>query len=462
MSRRLIATLAGLAIVGGMGITPPAWAAPPPNDNRADAIRLNLPAEITGTLVEATMEQNEAPQCGSTDASVWYRFQAPASGAVIIQFDAAGEMDSSLGLFHQVRSRFDTLDCEVTDTTGAITIDNAQLKAGDSYFLRVGKLIGSEANTFSMKVLVPSPAPTPPGKPLPASGAKGKVDRLLNTGDAYWMRLREGRTMRVSLRVRQCTQLEIYAPGTRSFDDVAEVSRRCGGFTLFTPTQTGRYVFLVSAGRSRTAQKYSLRVAAAGRDDTAPGVFIRNNATVTGRVNGGIDSRDLFRFDVARRSRLQLWVKGGPELRLMRDDGRRWYRTDSYDLVLRPGRFYVAVEGQGKYTLRRISKTITRTVVRFNGKRRATVSPGGSVQMALGVTPRVSGPGVLELERFDPVDGWQFVRRYRLNVVNGSARASFVPQVGRYRISGEFKGTLIAGDSASSYAVLKVQNPLTD
>jgi hypothetical protein len=70
----------------------------------------------------------------------------------------------------------------------------------------------------------------------------------------------------------------------------------------------------------------------------------------------------------------------------------------------------------------------------------------------------------MTLERFDPIDGWQFVRKYRVTVRSGGAQVSFRPSdVGRYRLYGEFLGTRVAADSEDfSPARLRVQSPLQD
>jgi hypothetical protein len=267
--------------------------------------------------------------------------------------------------------------------------------------------------------------------------------------------------MRLSLRSDRCMSLTIFSPGTRSFGGF---DRRCADYRLFTPTETGRYSLVVNALRGRDKQRYRLRVAPARRDDTAPGVFIGNNAKVRGRVNGGIDSRDLYRFDVTRRSTLTLRVTGGPDLRLVTDKGRRLARGTDIERRVSPGRYFVAVQGQGTYTLRRVSRTITRTVVGFNGRSTATVPPGSTTQLTVRVSPGVEGPARMILERFDPIDGWQFARTYRVVVRSGGAKVSFRPSgVGRYRLYGEFLGTRVAADSEDfSPARLRVQGPLRD
>ena len=58
--------------------SPPAWAAPPSNDDGESAQALQPPQTVTGTLVEATLEAtNDYAVCDTVGASVWYRFTAP-------------------------------------------------------------------------------------------------------------------------------------------------------------------------------------------------------------------------------------------------------------------------------------------------------------------------------------------------------------------------------------------------
>jgi hypothetical protein len=466
LQNRVAVPLTAAVVAAGALTGTPGWAAPPDNDARAAAQRISPPVTVSGTLVEATQEAEgfDSSSCESSDASVWYRFTAPKRGAIVIELDAAGDMDATVDLLQRVRSRLNPIECDDTDKRGIATIDTDALTGGDEYAIRVGNQEGSVADAFTLRVLVPSPPPEPPGKPLPAKGVKDKVNRLTNVGDAYTTPMIAGRTMRLSLRSDTCTRLEVYGPGTRDFDGDAEKVLGCKGYGLYTPTESGRHHLVVAASsRTRGTQRYKLRVAPARRDDTTPGIFIRNNARVSGKVNGGVDSRDLYRFDVTRRSTLSLSVTGDAELRLVREDGARFRRGSVIEGRIAAGRYYVAVEGTGRYTLRRVSRTITRSSLRFNGRRTVTVQPGSSTRLGLRVSPAVDGRAVIEVERLDPIEGWQFLQRYRVGVRSGSASVTFnPPSVGRYRAFAVYKGTSTAAPSESGTARLRVQGPLVD
>jgi hypothetical protein len=94
---------------------------------------------------------------------------------------------------------------------------------------------------------------------------------------------------------------------------------------------------------------------------------MHNHSEVTGTVNGGIDTRDLYRFDVTRRSALTLRLAGEPTLKLLRENGRG-VGGGLIDRTIAAGRYFVAVEGSGRYTLRLDLRTITVAAMSFNGR----------------------------------------------------------------------------------------------
>jgi hypothetical protein len=463
-ARGLVSALSALFVLSAtFALAPAASAAAPSNDNFADSIAVDPPQSLTGTLVEATLETtHDTTSCGTSDGSVWYHFTAPARGAIVMQLDAAGEMDATLELYKQVRSKLSLAACGSTDDQGKATIDDNQLTAGATYAIRVANQTGSVADAFKLRVLVPTAPPTPPGRHLPAKGVHNHVDRVLNPGDAYWTNMVAGRTMRLSLRTQHCTSLEVFAPGTTSFtDDQPEKRLSCGGYGLFTPTESGRHYLVVQAARDRDVQHYGLRVAQAGPDDTAPGILIHNHAQTRGSVNGGIDTSDLYRFDVTRRSALTLSLSGSPTMTLVRDDGARMGAGNLVARHLTAGRYFVDVSGSGRYTLRLALKTITGATLLVNGRHVATIRPRATARLTLRVRPAVVGPSLITVERFDPIAGWQFLRTFAPTVHHGSATVRFrPPSIGRYRASAEYLGSRDAAPSSTGLARLLVQGPL--
>jgi hypothetical protein len=466
-SAPILATLA-LALV-----SPSAFAAPPSNDARSAAQELGLPASVEGTTVEATREDSEpGSSCLSTGPSVWYRFTAAADGRIVVNLHATGDLDAVVDVFVRRRSQTEAVDCDPTDKDGEGSVA-LKVKRGDSYLIRVGQLTNSVAGRFTLDVFVPEAEATPPGRPLPRGGGSATLHRTLDPSDAWSVRLREGTTYRINLSTATegCMSVALYGPGTSSFEDGSPArSVPCNGYALFTPGagEGGRYSLLVRAARSvRTRQSYHLQVATARRDDTAPGIFVRNYQRVSGRLNArGVDVVDLYRFDVVRRSDLTLRLSGPFDAVLLTDNGRV-LSSESGGLQRRvkPGRYFVAVRANkgiaGRYTLTRISRTITSTSVRIRGRRSAEASPGSAVSLSARVAPGASGPVTFVVERFDPLAGWQFLRRFHTRASGGGVSVSFLPpSVGRYRARASFAGTRVASPSDSGYARLLVAGPL--
>src|SRR5690349_7293211 len=77
-----------------------ATAAPPPNDNLANAIALPsaVPVSTTGTNVEATLETGEQHLQSINRASVWWSWTAPATQSVTISL-CGSSFDTVLGVY---------------------------------------------------------------------------------------------------------------------------------------------------------------------------------------------------------------------------------------------------------------------------------------------------------------------------------------------------------------------------
>ncbi len=249
----------------------PAAAAPPANDDRSDAAALELDVTVRGTVREATVQSSDPEDCSRVDASVWYRFTPEDGRDHIVEFDASGNLDASIAVYERVRSQLVLQDCETTDRDGQATLELGKLDPDSDYLIQVGRQTDSDSADFKLGVRLASLPARPPGTRLPTVGVRDSVDRVVNPSDAYNVNLVEGVTYRVALISRNCLGIAIFAPGTRNFDrDEPERSSGCGRYRLFTPDRTGRHFIVVAASRGRGAQRYRLRMAPAGADDTSP------------------------------------------------------------------------------------------------------------------------------------------------------------------------------------------------
>ena len=82
---------------------------------------------------------------------------------------------------------------------------------------------------------------------------------------------------------------------------------------------------------------------------------------------------------------------------------------------------------------------------------------GQAVEIKVRVTPGAIGPVKVEVQRFDPVFGWQFYREAHAFVSEGSASIPFVaPAVGRWRANATYEGSRTASPSAVGFSYLLV------
>jgi hypothetical protein len=307
----------------------------------------------------------------------------------------------------------------------------------------------------------------------------GTLDGTLDTAAAYSMNLTAGTTYKINLikPSQGCMRLGIFPPGTASFTAAPLAGLSCAGYRLFTPRLSGVWSFLISADPGNPGtQPYGLHVRPASGDETAPGVFLPNLGHISGFLRGNVISDvRLFRFDVTRRSDLELFLQAASsapfDLKLLNDRGHyiQCNCGSSGEETIRrqvpPGRYFVVVQaedfGSGPFTLYRQSRLITHVSVALDGTRSEQVPPGTSIRITANVAPAVDGPVTIEVDSFDPVQGWQFYRYYHVQAVGGVAQMPFVaPHIGRWRATASFDGTMTASPATAGFSLAIVAGPL--
>ncbi len=456
----------------------------PANDERAGAqVIHSLPASINGTTVGATLEQGESQSsCGvPTASSVWYSLRASSAERIALDLAAGGELDATIDVYHTVRSQLDSVGCQQTEGHGKASLSFKASKNG-LYLIRVAALANSQLANFSLEVFLPTPAIGPPGAPLPSGGVNGRVDRIQNINAAYSFTLHAGVSYLISLAnetEHACVSGALYAPGTSSFGGEEEAGTtsgllqiNCGGYRLFTPGpgQGGRYSLDITPRTSyRGIQRFHLQVAPAGPAETAPGLTLGNYAHAHGYLSGrSVRVLRLYRMEVTSHSNLslKLTAPSSAEFKLQ-------LRNRSGDVIecdcdgsgsqtlqhqLQPGTYYAVVSvrngSSGNFTLVRESRTITSSSLSFSSSK---ASPGEGIGIDVKVSPAASGPVVVEIERFDPVFGWQFYRQSTAFVSDGSASVPFVPPaVGQWRAKATYEGSRTSSSSAVGFSYLLV------
>ena len=454
----------------------------PPNDDRRAAERLAPPpSSIEGTLVGATNSYSDPEaECADVEGTVWYRLTATKLQRIAIRLKAHGKLDAAIAVFQPVRSKYRTLGCAATNVKGIAGV-SFDARRGSRYLVLVGAQEDSARSTFRLELFAP-PVATPPGATLPARGARSVLDPLTKPEEAWSRALVAGRTYRINLAPDrgECLSLSLYAPGTKSFAYGAPLRRAsCGGYQVFTPGPDGggRYSLLVETkGGSGRAQRYRLHAALAGADDTAPGISVSNHEKRRGSLSGrGVDVVDLYRFEISHLSDVTLRYSRSRgldyDLLLVSSIGSLIDRASSEGggklrRQLDEGEYYVAFRARqqtaGPYAFSLLAREITKTTVTIDGSTEATATPGRWVSLGALVTPTaaVGGPIRLQVDRFDPIEGWQFVRLFNAPVGSGGrVTVSWKPpSIGRWRLHAVFMGSHSASPSKSGYAYVVVQS----
>jgi hypothetical protein len=458
----------------------------PANDTLAGAQVIHaLPASLNGTTVGATTEANEpSSDCSKPSGnSVWYSLRVTSAHRVALQLAASGTLDATLDVYHAVRSQLNSVECQQTEGEGKASLSFEASKNG-LYEIRVGAIVGSTLAPFTLEVFQPTPAVSPPGASLPPAGVSGQVDRIQNVNAAYSVLLHSGVSYIINLTSETkggaCVSGALFGPGTTSFGGEEEEQQsgallqiQCGGYRLFTPGagQGGLYSLDVTPRFShRGVQRFHLLIAPAGAAETTPGLALPNYGLGRGHLDGrGVPVLRLYRMEVTTHSNLtlKLTAPASAEFKLeLRDQNGNVIECDcegsgSESLAhrLAPGVYYAVVAERnhtsGNFTLLRESRTITSTSISFTSGAKALI--GEALGISVKVTPAESGPVSVEIQRFDPVFGWQYYREEHVLASEGLATVPFTPPtVGQWRAKATYEGSRVASPSAVGFTYLHV------
>ena len=429
---------------------------PPANDSRGGAPLLKLPGTVRGSTLGATGDDAD-PGCGIRGGSVWYRMTSRREGRVLLRLSAQGDLDAAVVVLERVRSRLRGIGCAQTDRQGRATVAFGARRGG-SYLIVVGHVQNADPGTFRLDSLLSEAAESRAGgKLLTSAGVRSTLHGLTDVNDVWRVSMRPGVTYRIGFTSSPCAAVTL-----RSRRNLGRELARltCDQYATFTPGPDGSldYVLEVVANPAPVVQRYRLGLAAAGPDDLGVGVALRNRAPARGSLAPArLDVRDVFHFDVEQRGDVRLDVTGGLRFVLLRDDGVRLAEASSFRRQLGQGRYVVAVStafggASVRYTLSLLIREITSTSLRLDS---ATVAPGTSVALRPMVAKASSGRVEIQVDRFDPLTGWQFNRILRVSV--GGSVSWRPPAEGRWRFRAAFRGTIDASPSRSGYVQLLVE-----
>jgi len=89
--------------------------------------------------------------------------------------------------------------------------------------------------------------------------------------------------------------------------------------------------------------------------------------------------------------------------------------------------------------------------------------PGDPVTVTLAVTADADGPATVEIDRFDPVSGWQYNRTVTVHVSGGQGSFTFTPpSTGQWLMHASFLGSHGFSPSESRGARVLSAGPLSE
>jgi hypothetical protein len=162
---RLLQAFAVVALASGALLVPGrANAAPPPNDDFANAIAIDkpsLPFTDSVTIDEATMEAGEPQGCYVAGKSVWYSITPTSNGVIRADIGNSSFIDRILYVYRQDGSGFgglSTVGCASPYYNGesAVSFD---VQAGKTYYLQAGGFSQFSSGTLSLSVQFIPPPP---------------------------------------------------------------------------------------------------------------------------------------------------------------------------------------------------------------------------------------------------------------------------------------------------------------
>jgi hypothetical protein len=436
----------------------------PANDELDAAARLPVPGKVTGTTEGATFNYDDDPDlCSDAYAPVWYELKPAQSERIAVRLTVRGRVDAVVAVFRQDRSKLQDLGCALTDATGVagVPFDAAR---GATYLVAVAAPWDARSGTFTIESAVVPPVRFP-GVRL-GRNADVSLDPLLHPAAAFSVLLHEASTYRIDASAPgACVSVKLLARGATADGAATAKSEGCSGYLVYAPGPGGggALPLVVSVAEGRTA-KVHVALRATEGDDIAPGVPLRSGETRSGRLSAADgDVVDVYRFELGVRGDADLELHGAvpADLLLLDERGKRvacacdGLRSGSLVERLAPGSYFGVVRARpaatGGYalSLRVRVPTSTGLVVK-------------ATPAALAAAARVSPPGpgriVFEIERFDPLTQWHFLRAAARASVEGGAEAPLAPALGGWRVRARYLGTGSRSPSVSGWVAFDVGN----
>lgn len=410
-----------LTALTALVLAAPALAAPPPNDNRADAqLLLAFPSTAHGTTAEATLERldPQVSKCGRVDATIWYRIDAAPDGTIVTTVQAVGQLAPVVRIYRRNPSSIQEVSCGTAKAGGKV-VSSVGTVRGAGYLILIGRRPGTADGEFDLRadlVLPPDndergeatpirrlPA-TVRGTTLGATDDKSRPCRM--SGAGVWYRFKGPATGRAILQLSTGNRDGAIAAFRRSRSEIDEIgcaaTDRHGKALLGFATKGGAdYLVLVGDRIGSGPGEFTLTVRAGEAPEQLPGRALPRGG-VRASVNGLTDVNDIWSVRLRRGKTYRIAFSSSPCARASLRTANDFVRFDCRAYTsFTPGR-----DGGGRYTFEvQASPSPVRQTYRLRIAAAAADDLGVGLELAADSTVRgrlsPNGIDLLDLYHFD-------------------------------------------------------------
>jgi hypothetical protein len=255
-----------------------ALAAPPANDNRADAEAIpTFPHTLTATTAEATVERldPQVSRCGRVESTLWYRIDTAPDGLIGVSVKGAAGVAPVVRIYRRLPSAISEVDCASAAPGGTASASLEPVR-GSNYLILVGRRAGTPDGSIELRAELFLPPPNDNragaqavklpgsirGTTLGATADDADPRRCGMTGSTVWYRLASRGDRRVLVRLTAAGQLDAA---------LAVVERVRSRTTVVTCGATDRRGRATVTFASRKGATYLLAVGHVANAD--PGTF---------------------------------------------------------------------------------------------------------------------------------------------------------------------------------------------
>ena len=275
MRTLILVTLMLLAVPGT------ALAAPPANDNRADAESIPaFPHTLSATTAEATVERldPQVSRCGRIESTLWYRIDTAPDGLIALTVKGAAGVAPVLRIYRRTASAIQEVDCASAGPGGSASASLETVR-GSSYLVLVGRRPSTPDGGFELRAelflppgndnragaqAIPKLPGSVRGTTLGATGDEADPGRCGLAGATVWYRLPSRRDGRILLRLSAAGQLDaaivvLERVRSQSRNVTCGVTNRRGQATVSFGSRRGA-TYLIAVGHVRGADPGTFRI----------------------------------------------------------------------------------------------------------------------------------------------------------------------------------------------------------